>query len=124
MTTQDLFKATSPTQNISDSVFNALIKARKNEINDSVNDFGFYSKVETHEIYALLIDGNVEIERFGFTVNGNWIDLKITAKQLKLVEDLLIEQKGEIAADENYDSEPVRYRDMYKETGTKPSNFY
>lgn len=124
MELQQLFNMTSPDVNISDLIFDALMKSRKLEVCDGVNDFGFWCKIETHEIGFFLKNKVLEVERFGFTVNGNWIDLKTTTSQRYKMKTILDVKLKDLKDAEDYDNEPATFRDMYNETGTKPENFY
>ncbi len=102
---QILFSQTAPQESkiVSDLIFNALIKARKHERHD-VEQFAFYSKIETHEIYAFLNDGNFEIERFGCTINNMWIKLKPTKKQCDFMKELLEENRSDVLKLEKHEN--------------------
>ncbi len=96
---QLLFDHTAPQQNlsISEIIFDALLKSAKLDIINGYEEFVFWGKIETHEIgFALDQDLKMDVERFGFTINGMWIDLNPTQQQLDKMEAKLLAKRVEL----------------------------
>lgn len=118
MNLQTIFNVTSPDVNLSELIFDALLKTRQIEIIDNYDDFGFWCILENHEIGFFLKGDELEIERFGFSVNKKWIDLKVTKSQKDKMMLILQTKKEDLIANEITDNLPYKYVDIYNETGT------
>lgn len=108
---------------IAEEVFKALLKNAVFHLNDGAENFNFHSKIETHEIDFGLTDGIFTIEDFGFTINGNWITLKVTDSQRQQMIKICEDKKAELLKEEEKE-ETFREPDSYESTGTNPKKFY
>lgn len=118
MNPKEIFNLTTPHWQIFKEVFSSLMSnvkfARLNE-----NEFEYRGKHNNYEIGFGLINGNLDVDVFGFTHKKEWIELEPTDLQINEMKTIL--DKVDLKDIKEPDS---RYVDYYKENGVNMRDFY
>lgn len=109
-------KPTQPQEMHSD-IFEALLKTAKFEQHSDTH-YGYRCKHNNYEIDFAMLDGNLDIDCFGFNHKGDWTELEPNNGQRTAM--LAILNKTVLYSEVEQD----RYIDEMHENGHKPSDFY
>lgn len=117
MNTNQLHKLTSPSNEMPGDVFDSLLKVTKLSILNE-NDFEYRGKFNNYEIGFGLINGNLDVDVFGFNHRSEWIELEPTNGQYS---EMLAKIKNTVIEKE-YCRMP--WFDEMWQNGHKPEDFY
>lgn len=112
-----IFQATAPNKEMPGDVFEALIQKAKFE-QQSDTHYGYRCKHNNYEIDFAMLDGNLDIDCFGFNHGKGWLELEPNDSQINAMLNKLNKTVlySEVEAD--------RYEDPTWENGVSGKDFY
>lgn len=117
MNATTLHKLTSPSNEMPGDIFDSLMESAKLSILNE-NEFEYRGKYNNYEIGFGLINGNLDVDVFGFNHRSEWVELDPTNKQYSEMKTKL----SNTVTEKEY--EPLPYVDEYYDNGVNRSDFY